>query len=75
MRTTSNILSHQIEHHLFPDIPANRYKEIAPQVKEICEKYGKFYNTGSFTKQFAEVWRRIFAFSFPNPIAVKIMAF
>ncbi len=67
-------LSHQIEHHLFPDIPANRYEEIAPRVKEICEKYGQFYNSGSFTKQFSEVWKRIFAYSFPNPIAEKIMA-
>ncbi|HSU08390.1 MAG TPA: acyl-CoA desaturase, partial [Pseudonocardia sp.] len=25
-------LSHQIEHHLFPDVPSNRYAEIAPRV-------------------------------------------
>ena len=23
-------LSHQIEHHLYPDLPSNRYAEIAP---------------------------------------------
>ncbi len=39
-------LSHQIEHHLFPDIPARRYPMIAPEVKAICEKYGLAYNTG-----------------------------
>ena len=27
-------LSHQIEHHLFPDLPAHRYAEIAPEVRE-----------------------------------------
>ncbi len=27
----SGNLSHQIEHHLFPDLPSNRYAEIAPQ--------------------------------------------
>ena len=27
----SGNLSHQIEHHLFPDLPSNRYGEIAPQ--------------------------------------------
>lgn len=59
-------LSHQIEHHLFPDLPANRYEEIAPKVKEICERYGQYYNTGSFAKQFASVWKRIFVHSFPN---------
>ena len=31
-------LSHQIEHHLFPDIPARRYPEIAVEVQEICEQ-------------------------------------
>jgi NADPH-dependent stearoyl-CoA 9-desaturase len=33
----SGHLSHQIEHHLFPDMPAPRYAEIAPRVREICE--------------------------------------
>ena len=40
-------LSHQIEHHLFPDLPARRYPEIAGEVREICERYGLAYNTGS----------------------------
>ena len=35
----SGNLSHQIEHHLFPDIPAHRYAEIAVEVREICERY------------------------------------
>ena len=43
----SGNLSHQIEHHLFPDIPAHRYAEIAVEVREICERYGLPYNTGS----------------------------
>ncbi len=42
----SGNLSHQIEHHLFPDIPAHRYAEIATEVREICERYGLLYNTG-----------------------------
>ena len=42
----SGNLSHQIEHHLFPDIPAHRYAEIAVEVREICERYGLPYNTG-----------------------------
>ena len=40
----SGNLSHQIEHHLFPDMPARRYSEIAPEVQEICERYGIPYN-------------------------------
>jgi fatty acid desaturase len=51
----SGHLSHQIEHHLFPDLPAPRYAEIAPRVRAICEKYGLHYNTGSFWKQYGSV--------------------
>ncbi len=42
----SGNLSYQVEHHLFPDMPSSRYKEIAPKVKAICEKYELPYNTG-----------------------------
>ncbi len=66
-------LSHQIEHHMYPDVPAKRYREIAPKLQELCEKYGQHYNTGGFIKQFASVWKRIFAYSFPDRIARKIM--
>ena len=31
-------LSHQIEHHLFPDLPSNRYAEIAPQVQALFDE-------------------------------------
>ena len=43
----SGNLSFQIEHHLFPDIPAHRHAEIAPEVQEICKRYGIPYNKGS----------------------------
>ena len=36
-------LSHQIEHHLFPDLPSNRYGEIAPKVQALFEKYDLTY--------------------------------
>jgi linoleoyl-CoA desaturase len=52
-------LSHQIEHHLFPDMPAHRYPEIAPQVKAICKKYGLEYNEASLWRQYASVLKRI----------------
>jgi linoleoyl-CoA desaturase len=69
----SGHLSHQIEHHLFPDIPSSRYEEIAPRVKEICEKYGQHYNSGSFLSQFGSVWKRIFSYALPDPYAAKLM--
>lgn len=58
-------LSHQIEHHLFPDLPAARYPEMAPRVREICERYGQIYNTGSFGKQLGSVVRSLFANALP----------
>ncbi|MFD6393863.1 fatty acid desaturase family protein [Nocardia sp. NPDC055029] len=62
----SGNLSHQIEHHLFPDIPANRYPEMAPEVKALAEKYGLPYNTGRFAKQIGSVWAKIFLLSVPD---------
>jgi hypothetical protein len=59
-------LSHQIEHHLFPDIPARRYPEIAPQVQALCEKYELNYNTGPLWKQLGSVAAKIFKLSLPG---------
>ena len=55
----SGNLSFQIEHHLFPDIPAFRHAEISQEVQEICERYGLPYNKGPLPKQFATVVRKI----------------
>jgi NADPH-dependent stearoyl-CoA 9-desaturase len=62
----SGHLSHQIEHHLFPDLPANRYSEIAVEVREICQRYGLPYNTGPLGKQFGSVVRKIARFALPS---------
>jgi fatty acid desaturase len=65
-------LSCQIEHHLFPDIPAHRYVEISKKVKPILEKYGIAYNTGGFFKQYTSVIKRVLRYSFPDkPKAIK----
>jgi linoleoyl-CoA desaturase len=61
----SGNLSHQIEHHLFPDMPARRYAEIAPEVQEICRRYGIPYNSGSLPEQFATVVRKIVKLALP----------
>jgi linoleoyl-CoA desaturase len=62
----SGHLSHQIEHHLFPDIPAARYPEMAPRVREICARYGQAYNTGSFAKQLGSVALRLVENALPG---------
>jgi linoleoyl-CoA desaturase len=61
-------LSHQIEHHLFPDMPSNRYAEVAPQVRALCLEYGLPYTTGRLTRQNAQVWRTLAALSVPDRI-------
>jgi len=67
----SGNLSHQIEHHLFPDIPARRYPEMAPEVKAICEKYGLLYNTGRLSRQLGSVWGKIFRLALPGGSAAS----
>jgi linoleoyl-CoA desaturase len=59
-------LDHQIEHHLFPDLPSNRYAEIAPEVRAICERHGLRYNTGSMAHQLGTVVRKVFRFALPS---------
>ncbi|MEU7768238.1 acyl-CoA desaturase [Nocardia sp. NPDC049190] len=61
----SGNLSHQIEHHLFPDLPASRYPAMAPTVRALCEKYGLPYNTGPLGKQIGSVWKKIFTLALP----------
>ncbi|MFD9960821.1 fatty acid desaturase family protein [Amycolatopsis sp. NPDC058986] len=58
-------LSFQIEHHLFPDIPARRYQEIAPRIRDLCERYGLNYTTGPLGKQVGQVWKKIFRLALP----------
>ena len=55
----SGNLSYQIEHHVFPDLPSNRYAEVAPKVQELCGRYGIPYVTGSLPRQFGSVVKRI----------------
>jgi fatty acid desaturase len=56
-------LSHQIEHHLFPEVPAHRYADISREVKAIAAKYGQHYESASLSRQFATVLGRIFKHS------------
>lgn len=59
-------LSHQIEHHLFPDVPAARYPEIAPEVRALCQKYGVRYTSGPFTRQLGQTLKKIARFALPS---------
>lgn len=65
LHVLSGHLSHQIEHHLFPDIPGSRYPEIATRVQALCERHGLPYNTGPLWRQYATVVRRILRYALP----------
>jgi linoleoyl-CoA desaturase len=66
MHVMSGNLSHQIEHHLFPDLPSNRYAEIAPSVKALFDKYGLNYHAAPFPKQLYSAWHKVVRLSLPN---------
>jgi len=67
MQLASGHLSHQIEHHLYPNLPAWRYPLVAKEVEAICEKYGVYYNNRSFLRQLGGAWKRIFRYALPGP--------
>jgi fatty acid desaturase len=62
----SGNLGYQVEHHLFPDLPSTRYAELAPQVKDICRRYGLPYNSGPFSQQLGMVQRTILRLALPG---------
>jgi len=62
----SGNLGYQVEHHLYPDMPSTRYAEIAPRVKELCERYELAYNSGPFLTQLGMVQRTILRLAFPG---------
>jgi linoleoyl-CoA desaturase len=65
----SGNLGYQVEHHLFPDLPSTRYAEIAPQVKDVCERFDLPYNSGPFGQQLGMVQRTILRLAFPGGAA------
>src|SRR3954462_14258948 len=62
----SGNLGFQIEHHLYPDLPSNRYAEISVKVKDICRRYDIPYTIGPLHKQYGQALRTIIKLSLPN---------
>ena len=71
MHLMTGNLSYQIEHHLYPDLPSNRYQEIAPKVRAVFDKYGLNYVSGPLPKQVGSAWAKIIRLSFPNDFFEK----
>jgi fatty acid desaturase len=63
---SSGNLCYQIEHHLFPDLPSNRYAQIAERVRPLCEKYDLPYTTGSLAHQYLSTLRTIHRLALPD---------
>lgn len=64
-------LDKQIEHHLFPRLPPNRLRQIAPRVRAICEAHGVRYRSASWPSRLREVARTLHALSWasaPAPV-------
>ncbi|MBF4160234.1 fatty acid desaturase family protein [Nocardioides acrostichi] len=66
LHVMSGQLGYQIEHHLFPDLPSNRYAEISVRVRELCEEYNIPYTTGPLHQQYGQALRTIMKLSLPN---------
>jgi NADPH-dependent stearoyl-CoA 9-desaturase len=66
MHVMTGNLSHQIEHHLFPDLPSNRYAEIAPKIRDLFDRYGLNYHAAPLPQQVASAWHKIVRLSLPN---------
>jgi linoleoyl-CoA desaturase len=66
MAFLSGNLCYQIEHHCFPDLPSNRYAEIAERLREICARYEIPYTTGTLAAQYAKTLRTIWKLSLPD---------
>ncbi|WP_205471522.1 fatty acid desaturase [Nocardioides sp. SYSU D00038] len=66
LHVMSGNLGFQIEHHLFPDLPSNRYAQISERVQELCRKYDIPYTTGPLHQQYGQALRTIIKLSVPN---------
>jgi len=58
-------LSYQIEHHLFPAIPSNRYAEIAPKVRAVCDRFDLPYTSGPLGRQYLSAVKKVVRFAMP----------
>ncbi|GLP78330.1 fatty acid desaturase [Mycobacterium antarcticum] len=66
MAFMSGNLCYQIEHHLFPDLPSNRYADISRRVRAVCATYDLPYTTGALTRQYLLTLRTILKLALPD---------
>lgn len=61
-------LDYQIEHHLFPKLPPERLRQIAPEVQAACERHGMPYRVASWPQTLRKAWTRLRELSRPAAI-------
>jgi fatty acid desaturase len=64
-------LDRQIEHHLFPRLPPDRLREIAPEVRAVCESHGVRYRTASWPRTLLTAFKHLVRLSRPTPAEAK----
>jgi NADPH-dependent stearoyl-CoA 9-desaturase len=62
-------LDKQIEHHLFPRLPPNRLREIAPRVRAICEQHGVRYRSAPLPRRIVDVVRVLRELASPRAVS------
>jgi fatty acid desaturase len=70
LRFMSGNLCYQIEHHLYPDLPSNRYSEISERVRALCLTYDLPYTTGPLLRQYLLTVRTICKLALPDRFLV-----
>ncbi|MFH5228868.1 FAD-binding oxidoreductase [Antrihabitans spumae] len=58
-------LDTHLEHHLFPDLPPNRQRELQQDVRELCARYDLPYNTFPFADLIPFALRQLAILAFP----------
>jgi NADPH-dependent stearoyl-CoA 9-desaturase len=62
-------LDYQIEHHLFPKLPPERLRQVAPRVQAVCERYGVPYRCDTWPATLAEALRNLRRLQSPQAVA------
>ena len=68
----SGNLSYQIEHHIYPGLPAYRYRQIAPEVEAICNKHGIVYSSRGYFELCFNVFTKVGKHMFTKPVREQL---
>ncbi len=61
-------LDRQVEHHLFPSLPTNRLRDIAPEVRRVVEEHGVAYRDRTWAQTLRGAFDHIRRLSHPDDL-------